>query len=235
MSDLETRLSEIEGALEAGSYRPGPWQRFLEEVSAAPAEERRRLEEAATRVGDKLHRRTVPRVVTLERGLAFEVLGACAGLALLAAGAATGAALLLVASAALLATALQPLLKVSTGLALGVRYSYAYLKRGEPRFKLQYGSYLAAPPWRRVLLHASGTLGSPFAWLLVSGVAQPSSPTLARVLLWLFAAHLAFQAALALLAACGVRRVPLLGALRLTSPGAADFELHQALRGASGR
>lgn len=227
MSDLDTRLSEIEAALDASRYRPGPWQRFIEAASAAPANERRRLEEAVTRVGDKLHRRTLSRVVSLERGLAFEMLGALAGLALLAAGAASGATLPLVAAAAVLGTALQPLLKTSTGLALGVGYSYAYLKRGEPRFKLQYGSYLAAPPWRRVLLHASGALGSPFAWLLVSSVAQPSSPTLARILLWLFAAHLAFQAALALLTACGVRRIPLLGTLRLTSAGAAGFELHE--------
>lgn len=232
MSDLDDQLASIEAALDGGSYRPGAWQRFVDALSAAPALERARLEAGVTRVSDKLHRRRTARVVSLERGLAFEVLGACAGLALLAWGAATGATLALVAAAAVLATALQPLLKVSTGLALGVRYAYAYLRRGEPRFKLQFGSYLAAPAWRRALLHGSGTLGSPLAWLLVSVVAAPSSPTLARVLLWLFAGHLLFQAGISLLAAAGLRRLPLLGLLRLTSAGAAGWELRQALGGA---
>jgi hypothetical protein len=112
----------------------------------------------------------------------------------------------------------------------GMDYAYAYLWRGEPRFKLRFGSYLAAPRWRRVVLHLSGTLGTPIATALCSAVATPSQPMLGRVLAWLAALHLLFQAAILVLAGAGVHRMPLLGILRLTSAGAAGFELRGALR-----
>ena len=227
--DLAAQLAEIETALDAESYRPGPWERFLRDARSAPEEQRRALEAAITRVGDKLHLRKQPRTLPPEVGLALEALGACAGLILLAAGAATGAAWILGSAAAVLAVALQPLLKTSMGLALGIHYSYAYLWKGEPRFKLQFGSYLAAPVRRRALLHLSGTLGTPLAWLVVGSVARPSSPTLASVLLWLFAGHLLFQAVLFGLAVAGVQRIPFFGPLRLTSPGAAGWEVRAGL------
>lgn len=227
--DLEAQLAEIEASLDAGSYRPGPWERWLHEARSAPPEQRRLLEASISRVSDKLHQRKRPRTLPAEVGLALEALGACAGLLLLATGAATRSALVLCVAAAVLAVALQPLLKTSTGLVLGFHYSYAYLWKGEPRFKLQFGSYLAAPVWRRALLHLSGTLGTPLAWLVVSAVARPSSPTLASVLLWLFAAHMLFQAALFALAVGGRRRIPGFGPLRLTSPGAAGVEIRAGL------
>jgi hypothetical protein len=229
VGDLETQLAEIETALDAGSYRPGPWDRFLRDARGAPEEQRRDLEAAITRVSDKLHLRKQPRTLPPEVGLGLEALGACAGLVLLGAGAATGSALILCVAAAVLALALQPLLKTSTGLALGIRYSYAYVWKGEPRFKLQFGSYLAAPAPRRALLHLSGTLGTPLAWLVVGAVARPSSPTLASVLFWVFAAHMLFQAVLFGLAVAGKQRLPFFGPLRLTSPGAAGVELRAAL------
>jgi len=227
---LAAQLAEIEAELDNGSYQPGPWERFLVAARSSSAEQRRALEPALTRVGDKLHLRRQPRTFAVERALALEALAACGGLAMLAAGAAAGSAPLLSAAALVLAIALQPLLKTSTGLVLGIRYSYAYLWKGEPRFKLQYGSYLAAPAWQRLLLHASGTLGSPLGCIAVAAVAAASSPTLATVLVWIVVAHLAFQATLFALAAAGKRRVPLLGPLRLTSPGAAGAELRAALR-----
>ncbi len=228
-SDLRAWLEAIETSLDQRTYRAGPWQRFLEAASRAPRGELRDLQARVTRVSDKLHRRKQPRSVGFQQGLALESLGACAGVLLLGLGAAAGSAFLLVAAAGMLGVTLQPLLKVSTGLALGLKYSYAYLWHGEPRFKLEFGSYLAAAPWKRVVVHLSGMLGSPLAWFVVSAVARPSHPTLGAVLFWLFALHLLFQAGLLLLAVCGVRRIPVVGLLRLSSPGGAGFELRQWL------
>lgn len=128
-------------------------------------------------------------------------------------------------AAVVLATAFQPLIKVATGLALGFSFSYGYLWHGEPRFKLAYGRYLSAPRRRRVALHLAGTLGSPFAWLLVSVVARPSHPGMATVLAWLGVLHLAFQAVVFVCVLTGVRRLPLIGLLRFSSPGAAAYAL----------
>jgi hypothetical protein len=36
----------------------------------------------------------------------------------------------------------------------------------EPRLKMKYGSYVAAPRWARTLLHLAGTLGYAFGALL---------------------------------------------------------------------
>jgi hypothetical protein len=229
VSDLRSRLAAIEAALDAGTYRPGPWQSLLEDASCASPEELAELAESVTRVSDKLHRRVQRTTFPFERALAVEILGALGGLLVLTVAGAAGSALGFVAAAVLLGVTLQPLLKTATGLGLGVRYSYGYLRRGEPRFKLDYGSYLCAAPWKRIVLHASGALGSPLAWFLVSVVSAPSRPGLAAVLFWLGALHLLFQAALLLLAALGTRRVPVLGTLRLTSAGGAGWELRQRI------
>jgi len=49
---------------------------------------------------------------------------------------------------------------------MGVRYDYFYLLGIEPRLKMSYGSYLARPRLLRIIVHLSGTVGSPLAaWL----------------------------------------------------------------------
>jgi hypothetical protein len=126
-----------------------------------------------------------------------------------------------------LVVTLQPILKVATGMAFQLAFAYAYLWGAEPRFKLKYGTYLAAARWKRVSYHVSGMLGSPFAWLIVAIVARPSHPILSGVLWWLAVAHMAFIVGQFLLAAAGVRRVPPIGLLRLGSGGAAGWELRR--------
>ena len=234
MSDLRAQLDAIERSIDGGTYRAGEWQRFLERAARAATVERRALEETVTRVSEKLHARKAGRTATAQQGLAFESLAAILGLVVLAAAAALERASLVIVAAVLLGTALQPLLKTSTGIALGMDYAYAYLWRGEPRFKLRFGGYLAAPRWRRLVLHLSGTLGTPIATVLCSAVAAPSHPTLGRVLAWLAVLHLVFQAGIVVLAAAGVHRMPLLGIVRLTSAGAAGFELRATLRRGAG-
>lgn len=228
MADLDAALREIEAALDRDAYRPGGWQAFLDEAERAPAAERARLADDVDRVSEKLHRRGGRRRFSVEAALGLEILGAFAGLACLGLGAHAASTLPVVLAAAILATAFQPLLKVGTGWSLGIRHAYAYLAVFEPRFKLRYGRYLAAPRWRRIALHLSGTLGSPFALWLVAALSWEAHGTAARVFVVLAVAHLLFQLALFGAALIGVRRMPALGLLRLTSAGAAGHALRRA-------
>lgn len=227
MSDLEQLLAEIEDALDSNTYSRGRWQVFLERAAAASPDALVPLESSITRVSEKLHQRTGPSTMPFERALAFEILASLGGLAILTIAASTGSAAGFVAAAVCLVVTLQPLLKVASGLAFQLAFAYAYLWGVEPRFKLKYGTYLAAPRWKRVSYHVSGMLGSPFAWLIVAVVTRPSHPTLSGVLSWLAVAHMAFVVGQFLLAVAGVHRVPLLGLLRLGSGGAAGWELRR--------
>jgi hypothetical protein len=67
----------------------------------------------------------------------------------------------------------RPLIKVGSRTALGIAYGYTYLSRGiEPRFKTDFGSYLALSAWKRMIFHLSGTLGSPLGAGLVAVIAD---------------------------------------------------------------
>jgi len=81
-----------------------------------------------------------------------------------------------IAGAALWVIAFQPVVKVATGTALGVGYDYVYLERGEPRFKMEYGSYLARTRWARIALHLSGAIGSPLGAYLAAMLAHDRLP-----------------------------------------------------------
>ncbi len=233
MSNLEQLLAEIEDALDSNTYSRGRWQVFLERAATASPDELVPLERSITRVSEKLHQRTSPSTMPFERALAVEILASLGGFAILTVAASTGSAVGFVAAAVCLVVTLQPILQVATGMAFQLAFAYAYLWGVEPRFKLKYGTYLAAPRWKRVSYHVSGMLGSPFAWLIVAVVARPSNPILSGVLWWLAVAHMAFVVGQFLLALAGVRRVPLLGLLRLGSGGAAAWELRH--RGRSSR
>jgi UDP-N-acetylmuramyl pentapeptide phosphotransferase/UDP-N-acetylglucosamine-1-phosphate transferase len=159
------------------------------------------------------------------RPIGVELAATAAGGALLAAGLAGTATLPVLVAAVVLTTTLQPLVKVSAGTALGIRYSYAYIRGIEPRFKMRYGTYLAAPRWRRIVLHLSGTVGSLLALWLVRRLALPELPGTAVVCgaaFWIVAAMNAvpFLAGLA-----GVHRLGPVGTTNSTSGGAAALEL----------
>ncbi len=133
-------------------------------------------------------------------------------------------------SAVILATTLQPVIKTSIGQALGIRYSYAYLRGVEPRFKMRYGTYLAASRWRRVLFHLSGTVGSPLALWLVSSLAAQNLKvvSICNALFWIIVGMqvIPFVAGLS-----GLRRLGPIGLVRVTSGGGAGVELREALNG----
>jgi len=180
--DLSGRLDRIEQDLAAGTYRPGPWKAVVEALKARPRAERRALADRVDRVSDLLHRRRQKGVLPLWAGLGVELAGAAAGGGLLAAGLAWQSELLALSAMGVWATAFEPLVKTAAGGAMGIRYSYAFLFHGvEPRFKMRYGTYLAAPRASRVALHLAGCVGSPLAAWLVKRAVGRSMPRAAKV------------------------------------------------------
>jgi hypothetical protein len=122
----------------------------------------------------------------------------------------------------------QPLIKIGVGYPLGIKYEYAYLYGLEPRFKMRYGDYLAAPRWARIVLHLSGTIGSPLgAWLAM--VCMPSELRIAiDVSLAIFWIVVAINVVSLVVALAGVRKI---GPFKATfsSGGSAALELREAL------
>jgi hypothetical protein len=194
-------------------------------------------------VSDKLHQTNHPRTFPFSTGLVLELLATAVGLVLLEAGLRRPSAGVLFGSALVLTITFQPLFKLAVGYALGVRYSYFYLwtirRRSrtlyvEPRFKMQYGTYLAASRWRRVLLHLSGAVGSPFALWWVAVRAEGISPLASAICAALFFLLASFELLLFLLGLAGVRRLGPLGLVGLTSPGAAGYELRESMSSTAG-
>jgi hypothetical protein len=164
--ELRDRILIIEQALDAGRYTPGSWNDVLRVARGLPSADRAALADDISRVSRKLHQRHRWRTVRFALAYGAEVVLAVAGLILLIAGLRDYSNLLVIIAAGLWATAFQPLIKAGTGLLLGIGYDYAYLFYIEPRFKLTYGKYLAAPRWARVIFHLAGMIGSPIGlWL----------------------------------------------------------------------
>jgi len=230
MSEPLTRtLASIEAALDQGVYRPGPWAAFLRDAESRSAAERAANAADVSRVSDKLHQRRPRRILSFRTAIRVELAATAVGGAVLAAGLAGTSTVAVLAAAVVLMTTLQPLVKVSAGRVLSIRYSYAYIRGIEPRFKMRYGTYLAAPRWRRIALHLSGTVGSLLALWLVRRLALPELPGTAAVCgvaFWIVAGMNAvpFLAGLA-----GVRRLGPVGPVNSTSGGAAALELRAAL------
>jgi hypothetical protein len=137
--------------------------------------------------------------------------------------------LLVIVSAVLWTTAFQPLIKVAVGYLLGVRYEYAYLYGIEPRFKMRFGQYLAQARYVRLLLHLSGTIGSPIGAWLPTVFVDPSLRIAIYVCWGLFWTVVVINVAGFVAVLTGVRsRV---GSIRLrdSSGGAAALELREAL------
>lgn len=179
-------------------------------------------------MSDKLHRRSYSRILRIWVGLLVGIALTAFGAALLLWGLDRASPAGLLAAAVILMTTLQPLVKVAAGVCLGVRYSYVWFWGFEPRFKMRYGTYLAAPRWRRVMVHLAGTLGSPLALLCVALLAAPVQPSVASLCWALFGILLVPQVVPFLLVLLGVGS---LGRLRLasrTSGGAAADELRSA-------
>lgn len=76
--------------------------------------------------------------------------------------------------ALILMTSLHPLSHYLTGSLLGIRFTHYYLNgpaKIEPTLRIDYSSYLKAPPERRALMHASGVVGTVAAPLVAMLIA----------------------------------------------------------------
>jgi hypothetical protein len=228
MNDLRNKLELIEISLDQGSYKPGPWAAFLRDARRASPEERAALAEDISRVSNKLHRRNRRFTMPFPLALLLELAATVAGVMLLRRGLKNKSPLYVGIAANTLAMTMQPLVKIATGLSLGVRYAYAYAQGVEPHFKMRYGSYLAAPRWKRVLVQASGMLGTPLAlWSMtrLTALEMPKTAKVCKVLFWLLGA---WQIILFVLGLVGVKRLGKLELVRGTSGGAAGGEIHNA-------
>jgi len=228
-SDLGTVLRKIERELDQGCYRPGPWAEFLRLARGRSKATRLALAPDVTRVSDKLHQRKHAARFPFWIGLVFEAVGTAAGVGILEMGLDRAHTGLAITSSIILTITLQPPIKIAVGYLLGVRYSHFFFFGIEPRFKMRYGTYLSAKGWSRVLLHLSGTVGSPLAFWWV---ALRTEGVLARAsaICWaLFLLLVAIQVLAFLLGIAGVRRLGPLGAVRHTSGGAAAYELREAV------
>jgi hypothetical protein len=225
---IRDRIAEIERQIEEKRYHPGPWERLLKDARALPREEREALKEEISRVSSKLHRRDGKRMLSLTTGMVAEAALTLLGGILIIFAIHNHSNVVAIIAAGIWTMTFQPLVKIAVGYLLGVEYEYAYLYNMEPRFKMRFGDYLAAPRWARILLHLSGTIGSPLgAWLAM--VCLPSDLRIAiDVCLAIFWIVVAVNVAGFIVALAGVRK---LGPMKASasSSGVAALELREAL------
>ncbi|MEX2489901.1 MAG: hypothetical protein WD356_10295 [Pseudomonadales bacterium] len=215
------QLELIEHSLDEGSYRRGQWQRFLREAAMLDAAARRRLADDITRVSRKLHRRNGPVSIPFMAAFTLEVV--IFMLAVMSIFQEHVLAKFL--GIVLLALCLQPLIKIVTGMLLGVRYDYAYLWYIEPRFKMQFGTYFQLPPMSRVLVHLSGGIGTPLAMLTGYWVFLGEFTLVAYGWLLLFFGAAALQVGAFVAEWIGIHKVGPFRLSNLTSPATAAMEL----------
>jgi hypothetical protein len=227
-TELRAEIGDIERAIDAGAYRPGPWARLLRRVRAMSIADRRAISADITRVSRKLHLRRGRRTITAQTGVIIELAAVGLGDFLLALGLHASSNVVAIAGMALWVIALQPLVKVATGTALGVGYDYAYLANGEPRFKMEYGSYLARPRWARVVLHLSGAVGSPLGAYLAAMLVRDELAVTYWVAIIVFWMVNALNLVLLIAGLFGIKRLGVSRAVD-TSCGAAGAEIREAL------
>ncbi len=226
--EIRTRAIEIERQVDEGRYRPGAWEALLEAARALPRAERESLTEDFSRASRKLHLRGGRRTLPVGPALVLEGLAALVGAIFLVLAVERESNLFGILAVLVWVVSFQPLLKVSVGYLVGIDYDYAYLYGMEPRFKMRYGEYLAAPRWARIVLHVAGMAGSPLGAYLVA-ISLGDTTWVARLVCWLiFWLTVAINFASLGAGLAGVRR---LGKLRLSlsSGGVAGQELREAL------
>jgi hypothetical protein len=172
MTAIAQQIEEIQQALDENRYQVGSWQRLVKDVEALGREERIEFSRSISELGNKLHQRHGYPRLPFVAGLLVEIMLMGFGLTLLIMG--SESLLLLYVGSLALILSMQPLLKILTGLVLGVRYAYVFLFYVEPRFKMQYGTYLSLTPLQRIIFHTSGVIGTPLALLFAIHMLQGS-------------------------------------------------------------
>jgi len=230
--DLQKRLATIERAVDNGTYTAGPWQRLIADLRKVPPAMRAAVADDIGRISRKLHLRHRRYTVSVTVGLCIEASAAALGGVLLALGIACISNALAIVAMLLWVSSFQPLIKLASGSTLGIAYEYAYLYGGiEPRFKTDFGSYLALSAWKRMIFHLSGTLGSPLGAALVAVIADE------RLWVATMASWAAFWIVLAINGAAflaGFTCTTRIAGLRIaeTSGGLAAIELRSVLQSA---
>ena len=225
---MRDRIAEIEREVDAKRYRPGPWDALLKDARALPREEREPLKEEFTRVSSKLHRRDGRATLSLTAGVLAEAALTALGGVLIVLAIHNHSNLLAILTALIWMMTFQPLVKIAVGYVLGVEYEYAYLYGVEPRFKMRFGDYIAAPRWARIVLHLSGTIGSPIGvWLAI--VCLPTDLRTGIGVCWaMFWFVVVINLASFIAAMAGLRKIGPFKA-SASSGGSAALELREAL------
>ena len=155
VDDLRARLLSVERDVNAGRYGPGRWTALIRAVRALPRDQRTAIASDVARVSRKIHLRNRRKTIPVGMAIALEIGATVIGAGLLVIGRTVGSNALAIACALIWATTFEPLLKFVCGRIAGIGYDYAYLFGIEPRFKTNYGSYLAASRPTRVAFHLS--------------------------------------------------------------------------------
>ncbi len=170
MTTVSQQIEDIEQALNENRYRVGSWQKLVEDVEALGRDESSEISGLVSDLGNKLHRRHGFPEMPFVAGFVVEIILMIFGIYILVAG--SDSLLLALAASLALILSMQPFLKILSGLMLGVRYAYAFLFYVEPRFKMQYGTYLSLSSVQRIIFHTSGVVGTPLALLLAIQMLQ---------------------------------------------------------------
>jgi hypothetical protein len=170
MTAIAQQIDEIEQALSENRYKVGSWQKLLQAVEALGQEERTAVSESISELGNKLHQRHGFIRMPFIAGFLIEIILMAIGTYILVMG--SESFLLVLAGSLALILSMQPFLKILTGLVLGVRYAYVFVFYVEPRFKMQYGTYLCLTPIQRIAFHTSGVIGTPLAMLVAIQMLQ---------------------------------------------------------------
>jgi hypothetical protein len=225
IEEARRRLAEIGQALDEGDYIRGAWQRVIGDADTLVLADRVALAPLVTDVSRKLHRRNgYPRMPFIA-ALSLECIVFAIGVWLVS----MHALISILMGLAALALTLQPLIKVTVGLIVGVRYDYAFLWQVEPRFKMRYGTYFCLPQIKRVAFHASGALGTPLAMFVGYMRFLPVSREMAWGCLVFALGAAAMQVGAFVAEWVGVTRIAGLRLANVTSPATAAFELKRLL------
>lgn len=226
--DLRGRLAAIERAVDDGSYRPGAWQALVRDIRNSMFFERAAVAEDVSRVSRKLHLRKRRRHAAMNTGILLEIVATSVGGLLMLLGVAARSNAIAFLGALLWMVTFEPLVKLMVGSLMGVHYDYFYLLGIEPRLKMSYGTYLARPRLLRIIVHLSGTVGSPIAAYLTYWLLSHTLPGAAALCYGAFWVLLVINLVNFFSPLFGVHRIGPMP-LSMSSAGSAALEIREGL------
>jgi hypothetical protein len=226
--DFQGRLAAIERAVADGTYRPGPWRELVRDIRNSMFFERAAVADDVSRVSRTLHLRKRRRTVSMNTGILLEIVATMIGGLLLIAGVALRSNAVSLLGAIVWMITFEPLIKLMAGRLAGVEYDYMYLWGVEPRLKMRYGTYLARPRLLRIIVHLSGTVGSPLAAWFASWMLADTMPLVSLLCYAAFWILIAINATNLVAPLVGVYHLGPLP-VSMSSAGAAALEMKEGL------